>query len=326
MLCTRALIISALFLRQHTSAPLDAGRYGSQSRPVVEGIQQLMTRLNSTRLNSASIRTTGKFGSAVAGTFALVTLFLFAASIACAQSQPNPATQPATGQVPAPAQPAATPQQPTTAQEAPDEEISSSRRKKIHANDFRKWTYDIGGGANLPTGTTKTFVKGGGAVAEAGVTRSYSKYFGFRLDGLWVNLPLRDSALRLAQAGSATSQVYAVTLDPMFSLPLKQKYSIYALVGPAFLHRSGEVDSSTYVPGSSCNTFWDWWGTCRNGSVSVTNSFLKEHQNEFAFNYGVGLTRKWNNHVDLFAEFRSLHGSQSGIKTDTRPITIGVRW
>jgi hypothetical protein len=30
--------------------------------------------------------------------------------------------------------------------------------------------------------------------------------------------------------------------------------------------------------------------------------------------------------MDFYAEFRYVHGSHSGITTDLRPITIGIRW
>ena len=77
--------------------------------------------------------------------------------------------------------------------ENPEDESTS--RRKAHPHDYKNWTFNIGGGANLPSGTTRTFVKGGGGVAGAGVARNYSKYFGFRLDFLWADLPLRTSAL-----------------------------------------------------------------------------------------------------------------------------------
>src|SRR5947209_20351642 len=92
-------------------------------------------------------------------------------------------------------------QQPAT-QENPEPESTSRRRARPH--DYRNWTFNVGIGANLPGGTTKTFVRGGGAVGSAGAARNYSKYFGFRLDFLWANLPLRASALQLAQARTGT--------------------------------------------------------------------------------------------------------------------------
>ena len=223
------------------------------------------------------------------------------------------------GQQPAGQQPAA------PAQENPEEETSSSRRK-VRPHDYRNWVFNVGGGANLPSGTTRTFVKGGGAAAEAGAARNFSKYFGFRLDFLWADLPLRTSALQSAQAPGASDHVYSLMLDPIINIPVTKKYSGYFVVGPGFYHRSGNLDSSTYVPGSACNAFYTWWGSCFNGSVPLSGRFLNSKQNEFGLNLGGGIARKLGDKFEVYGEFRYLHGKHNNITTDLRPITIGVRW
>ena len=53
----------------------------------------------------------------------------------------------------------------------------------------------------MERGTTRTYVRGGGIVATAGVARNANKYVGLRGDFIFANLPLRDSALQLGQAG-----------------------------------------------------------------------------------------------------------------------------
>src|SRR5579864_2268305 len=72
-------------------------------------------------------------------------------------------------------------QQPST-QENPEAESTSRRKARPH--DYRTWTFNLGIGANLSNGTTRTFVRGGGAVGAAGAARNFNKYFGFRLDFL----------------------------------------------------------------------------------------------------------------------------------------------
>ena len=212
-------------------------------------------------------------------------------------------------------------QQPS-GQEAPEE--STSRRKKPH--DYNNWSFNVGGGGSLVYGTTNSYVRGGGGVADAGVARNYSKYFGFRLDFQWDNLPLRNSALQLAQAPGATSQVYSLMLDPIINLPVSRDWGGYFLVGPAFYHRSGKLDSSSAIPGSACNGFWTWWGVCSAGSIPLNGRFLKSSQNEIGENFGFGVTRKIRPNIEIYGEFRILHGSHNNITTDLRPITVGVRW
>lgn len=229
-------------------------------------------------------------------------------------AQQAPAAQPQTQQQP----------DQSGSQEASPEETIPSRRKK--PLNYKKWAFNVGGGANLPYGTTDTYVRGGGGVAAAGVARNYGKYFGLRLDFQFDNLPLRASALELAQAPGATNHVYSLMLDPIINIPVTKNWGGYVVFGPSFLHRSGKLDSSTAIPGSACNGFFTWWGHCFAASLPVNGNFLHSSQNEFGYNFGGGITRKIRPNMDFYAEFRYLHGKHSNITTDVRPITIGIRW
>jgi hypothetical protein len=266
----------------------------------------------------------GKFATASALTL-LLTILLGSQALAQttpagqAPTAPPPADQTAP-QTPAAQAPAS--QQPASGQEPAEE--SSSRRKK--PRDYKNWTFNVGAGANLDSGTTKTFVRGGGGVAAAGVARNANKYLGLRADFTFANLPLRDSALELAQAPSATNHLFAFTLDPIINFPVSSKYGGYVFIGPGFYHRSGSLDSSTAVPGSACNPFWSWWGACPNVSIPLSGNFLNSSLNQFGYNLGGGVTRKMPSGVELYAEFRLTHGSHNNITTDVRPITIGLRW
>lgn len=250
------------------------------------------------------------------------------------QAQQTPAQQPPAQPPAQQTQPEQTQPQQTQAQQPADNqqsgqeatpgEIGLARKPKVKL--YKNWVYNVGGGAGLPSGTTQKFVRGGGGIAAAGVARNYSPYFGFRLDFQFDNLPLKDSALLDAQAPGATSHVYSLTLAPIINLPLTNEWGGYFLVGPAFYHRSGKLDSSTVLPGSVCNPFFQWWGRCFNASLPLNGDFLHASQNEFGETFGFGVTRKLNPKVELYGEFRYLHGTHFGVTTDLRPITIGVRW
>lgn len=257
----------------------------------------------------------------------MVTILAEAASAQAQQSSQQPPAD--AGQSHAsPAQPQAQPQtesqQSGSQQTAQEEENVPGRKPK--AREYTNWTFNIGGGANLASGTTQKYVRGGGGVAAAGVARNYSKYFGIRLDFQWDNLPLRASALELAQSPGATSHVYSVMLDPIINIPVTKEWGGYVVFGPGYFHRSGSLDSSTAIPGSACNGFFTWWGSCFNASLPLNGKFLNTSLDEFGYNFGAGVTRKIRPNVDFYAEFRFLHGSRNGITTDVRPITVGIRW
>jgi len=264
----------------------------------------------------------GKFATASALTLLALTVLWGAPGFAqTAPAGQTPAAPAATTPVPQAQAPA---QQPSTGQEPAEEESSSRRKARPH--DYKNWSYNVGFGANVNSGTTKTFVRGGGLVGTAGVARNANKYLGLRADFIFANLPLRDSTLQTAQAGSATSYVLGLTLDPVINVPVTSKYGGYVLFGPAFYHRAGSLSSDTTVPGSVCASFWVWWGTCSNSSLPLSGRFLDASQNQFGYNFGGGVTRKMPSGVEIYAEYRFAHGSHNGITTDFRPITIGVRW
>jgi hypothetical protein len=209
-------------------------------------------------------------------------------------------------------------------QEASPEESTPTRKPKPRR--YEKWVFNAGGGASLTNGTTQTYVRGGGGIAAAGAARNLSPYFGFRMDFQFDNLPLRASALQLAEAPSGNSHVYSLALDPIINAPLTNVWSAYIVFGPSFYHRTGMLDSTTAIRGSACNGFWNWWGRCFAGRLSFNGNILSASQNEFGENFGAGVARKVHKKVEIYGEFRYFHGSHGGITTDLRPITVGVRW
>jgi hypothetical protein len=247
-----------------------------------------------------------------------------------AADQQQPAAQQPAAQQPAAEQPAQQPaaqqqpeNQPSSQETSPEE---SSSRRKVKPHDYKNWSFNIGGGASMTNGKTKTFVRGGGGVAAAGVARNYNKYFGLRADFQFDNLPLRNTALEQAQAPGATSHMYSLMLGPVINIPATKVWGGYLVFGPSFDHRSGRLDSSGALPGAPCNPFFTWWGRCYVASLPVNGDFLSESLNQFGFYFGGGITRKIRSNVELYGEFRDMHGTQNGITTDLRPITIGVRW
>jgi hypothetical protein len=262
-----------------------------------------------------------------------VTILAGAAVVHAQQTPEQSSSSPqSSSQQPAAQQPPSTQQsgnqqtstQQTSNQEASPEEIGPVRKPKVKG--YKNWAFNVGGGGSLTNGATGNFVRGGGGIAAAGVARNTSKYFGLRFDFQFDNLPLRTSALEQAQAKSATSHVYAFNLDPIINIPVTQLWSGYIVVGGSFFHRSGKLDSSTAIPGSACNAFFTWWGNCFNASLPLNRNFISTSQNEWGENFGGGIARKISGNIEIYGEFRYLHGTHSGVTTDLRPITVGVRW
>ncbi len=262
-----------------------------------------------------------------------------AATAAQTPGQQNSDQQNAGQQQPAEQQPAQPPAEQQSAQQPSAQQPASSQsgneqatpeeaatRKRTKPKEYKNWNFNVDGGANTTGGTTKKFVRGGGATFGAGVARNYSKYFGFRLDAQFDDMPLRNTALQLAQATGANNHTYSVMLDPIINVPVNRLWSFYIVFGPSYVHRSGKLDSSTAVPGEACNPFFAWWGRCFAGSLPLNVNFLHESQNQFGYNIGGGIARKVYGNVEVYVEARMVHGDHNNITTDVRPITMGVRW
>jgi hypothetical protein len=264
----------------------------------------------------------GKFAKATALT--LLSGIILLGARAFAQATPASPAPPAQ----APAQPA-TAQPPSASPSVADQEAAeedSSSRPRVKPRDYKNWNYNAGIGAGLESGTTRNFVREGGYLGNVGVARNANKYLGLRADFIAADLPLRQSALALAQAGSASSYLLAVTLGPIINLPVTKLYGGYVLFGGGYYHRAGSLDSDTAIPGSSCNPFFQWWGSCANVSIPLSGSFVNSSQNQFGYDFGGGVTRKMPSGAEIYAEFRFTHGSGNSTTTDVRPLTIGVRW
>jgi hypothetical protein len=239
--------------------------------------------------------------------------------------QPTDQQQQSDSQQPAQPQPDQTKQPENQESSSQEPQIETAAQRRARERAFKKWNFNVGGGASTNSGTTKTFVRGGGGVVAGGVARNYSRYFGLRADAQWDNLPLRTSALDLAQAPGATSHAYTAMADVLFNIPVTRSWSGYIVAGPAFVYRSGKLNSSAAIPGGTCNAFWTWWGTCYAHSLPLSGSFLRESETQFGENLGAGVARKVGN-LEIYGEYRLVHTSRYGRTTDFRPITVGVRW
>src|ERR1700730_15023860 len=87
--------------------------------------------------------------------FAIVLVWTLLAAVT-AYAQQTPAAEQPTTQEPT-TQPI--PGQPTTGQEPP--EVETGRRRKVRPHDYLNWTFNVGAGVGLPSGTTLTNVSSG---------------------------------------------------------------------------------------------------------------------------------------------------------------------
>jgi hypothetical protein len=269
----------------------------------------------------------GKFATASALSLLILTMLLGGQGLAqTTPSGESPSSPTPSAQQPTPPQSSTQPAAPQNSSDQEPATEESSSRRKTKPKDYKNWTYNVGVGANVDSGTTRTFVRGGGYGATAGVARNANKYLGLRADFIFADLPLRQSSLSLAQAGSASSYLFALTLGPVINIPVTKQWGGYILFGAGYYHRMGNLSSDAAIPGSSCNAFFVWWGVCPSVSIPLSGTFTDSSQNQVGYDIGAGITHKMPSGVEIYAEYRLTHGSGYNSTTDVRPITIGVRW
>ena len=137
---------------------------------------------------------------------------------------------------------------PPSDQEPAEEESSSRRKAKPH--DYKNWNYNVGLGANVDSGTTKTFVRGGGGVATAGVARNANKYLGLRADFIFADLPLRDSTCGWLRPEVPPAIFSPLRSDPVINIPVTKLWGGYILFGPGLLPSLRNLEF-----GHSCSGF-----------------------------------------------------------------------
>ena len=258
----------------------------------------------------------------IAQSAVLIAILAGVATVHAQQTVPDPQTAPPsqTQQQPTQQQPAQT-QQP---QGEPEQEATPEESVPIHRVKpklYKNWVYNVGAGASVTGGTTKTYVRSGGVVGAAGVARNFNQYFGLRLDFQFDDLPLRASALQLASSPGGNSHVYALNFGPVINLPFTKTWGAYIVGGLGFYHRAGKLDSSQAIAGSTCNGFFLWWGHCFNGSLPVSGQFLHSSENQIGEEVGAGVTRKIGTDTEIYAEVRLFHGSHAA----GRPVHCSAR-
>ena len=130
----------------------------------------------------------------------------------------------------------------------------------------------MGGGGSLTNGTTTKFVRSAALSpppAWRATTASISDCASTS-NGTTCRCATPRSHWRRRRARQVRST--PSRFDPIINIPVNKMWGGYFVFGPGYYHRSGKLDSSSVVPGSACNEFWNWWGTCFNGSVPINRA------------------------------------------------------
>jgi len=192
----------------------------------------------------------------------------------------------------------------------------------VHAQDYNKFLFNIGGGIGFPQGDLGDFVNDGGHFVIGGGL-NFAKHVGVDTEFMWHDLPINSTTLAHLQTPGASARQYSWTFNPIVHGDFGHHLGAYAIGGIGWYHRSGET--TTPGVGVICDPYWSWWYGCTIGGVTVITGHKSD--NAFGENIGGGLTyRLGESPAKIYVEVRYHHASYDKVSTNILPLTFGLRF
>jgi hypothetical protein len=197
----------------------------------------------------------------------------------------------------------------------------------VASQDFRKFTFNVGGGVGIPVSDTADLAKvSGNAVVGGGV--NFSPHIGFTGEFMWHGLPPSDQVLNAVIAPDGDARLYSLTGNFIFRVKPQGKMGAYVIAGGGWYHRSWELTAPVLVPGTVCGPTFTWWGVaCVNGLVPADAVLRDGSSNGGGFNVGGGITLGHEGSGPKFyTEVRYHHAYLNRVDAQVLPVTFGIRW
>ena len=170
-----------------------------------------------------------------------------------------------------------------------------------NAQEFSRYTFDIGGGFTMPAGSTSNDRDPGWNI-RAGAGYNFSPHFGAVLNLGYDSLGISSTSLIPNGATGGDVNVFHATIDPVFRLRAKGRLNFYLTGGGGLFHRYKEVD----------------FGSAPQLTYTV---------NKPGFDVGGGLEYGVFGHSKFFSEAKWEHMFiDSPIHMDFIPVSFGFRW
>ena len=189
-----------------------------------------------------------------------------------------------------------------------------------NADGSNKYAFFIGGGFNLPTGGTNSYLSTGYSV-HGGVGRNFNKKLAVLAEIEYDHSNIQTNTLNdllttyvnlgaEGQDGSALSELggtnhnLSVSIDPMYTYMDHDKFGAYVIGGVGFYHKV--TDFTTPAIGEYC----EFYGCFEYEANQTIDSYVS---NAVGYNGGLGFTYKGSRFSDLkfYAEARYVYTNNS---------------
>jgi hypothetical protein len=194
---------------------------------------------------------------------------------------------------------------------------------------FNRFNFNVGGGfggalgdVGKFTGTSYNGVAGGGI--------NLSSAFGVKAEYMYFNLKFDDGVKSGQSLPDATGHLQSATLNLVYSHSLQGKWGVYAIGGGGWYQRTVDARSEFLPAGTLCQPAWKLWDiACTTGLPSLVSPAQTLSSNSVSsggYNFGGGLTYRFNRKTKVYFEGRYHHAYTSDDHTNVFPVTVGLRW
>jgi len=190
------------------------------------------------------------------------------------------------------------------------------------AQEYRHFTFNVGGGFTTATQNTSNFLDNGGNV-QAGAGLNVNRWLGLNGTFTFNGLGVTRSALNTAGTPDGTSRIYTFTVDPKIRFPLGNGNAFYVTGGGGWMRRTVDFTQPTVASTVFFDPFWGYYPGYVTGNqvIGTTSQDAGVWDVGAGFNFAMPKT-----HWKMYLEARYYDGMTYSHHTTVVPITFGFRW
>jgi hypothetical protein len=190
-----------------------------------------------------------------------------------------------------------------------------------NAQEFSKFSFDIGAGFVAPAGGTATYLDTGWGV-RAGVGANFSPHLGIMLNLGYDSMGINSTTLANVGVPGGDVNIFHATIDPVVRLAPKGRFNFYLTGGGGLFHRYQEFSAPTVVTTGAYIPFFGFYPVSF-GANQILSSYSV---NKPGFDVGGGVEIGALGHGKFFTEAKWEHMFLAGGHTDYIPVSFGFRW
>ena len=192
----------------------------------------------------------------------------------------------------------------------------------MSAQEFSRFSFDVGGGFTQPVGNTGRHLDEGWNV-RGGAGVNFSQYVGAMVQVDYNRFGINGTTLNAAGFPGGDVSVFSATLDPIVHLTPRGHFDMYIIGGGGLYHRTQQFTQPGIAAVTGFDPFFGFYQT----AIPTTQVVSSYTVNKPGVNGGAGIAfgTKW--HGKIFAEARYHRIFMgNGSHTDYIPVSFGFRW